>query len=373
MYNQAMSARKSSWFGIAKSFVKAVEKDNKKRAKQRAAPVRTAPKQTEKPSFTISITDDDGKEYVGGMPRMAQNSDYIASIKTHLATLVSFYKQYGAEYITSENENYVVSFIKILFPNADAHTCPYCGVIHDFTATRARKCPDCGNQMIVRQGVFLSTQQVDKLEVTISEYYEKSGVANQLKYNIEQIQSYANDGNYGKAFLMVAEAYQACAVVHNDHDSKGYSKWDYSWRVINGEAFQIAGLSANSGASLIGNGYSDVMYARGMHCLKELKYAKTSGAMNKSAKIAITEFYDYLTALNVTGLTDWHHDDAIKNIHIALALGHVNSADYEDIKSRVHDRAPIKPNQNILSTTFQQVDDYIFLDTDVDRIKMYIY
>lgn len=370
-----MSARKKSWFGIAKSFVKAVEKEAaKSKANARKNTGSYQPPAQERPlSFTISVTDDEGTEYVDGFGPMSPNQKYKTSIKEKLQFLVNFYREHASKYNFDDSRNFVDGLITTMYPAADAHTCPYCGVIHDFTAVRARKCPDCGEQMVVRQGKFLRKEQVEKLEAEISEFYEKSGLINQLKNVIEQVQYYANDDNYGRAFLEIAKGYQYCAAMFNKKYEGGFSAWDYSWRTLNGEAFEIAGSFATNPTTMVGNGYSDVVLARGQHCMQELKYAETDSARNKYAKIAIGEFIGYLSMLDTVGLTDWNQDEALKSIHIAKNLGRVSSDDFEDIKARLFEKASPKPKAETFAGTIAKVEDYIFLETDTARLRQLIY
>ena len=370
-----MSPRKKSWFGIAKTFVRAIEKENaKSKAKARKSVGNYQPSaQDTSLNFTISVTNDDGMEYVNGFSSMNPNQKYKSSIRAKLQFLADFYREHSSKYNFDDSANFVDGLIKTMYPAADAHTCPHCGVIHEFTASRARKCPKCGNQMVVRQGKFLSKEQVEKLEGEINEFYEKSGLINQLKNAIEQIQSYANDDNYGRAFLEIAKGYQYCAAMFNKKYEGGFSAWDYSWRTLNGEAFEIAGSSATNPTTMVSNGYSDVVFARGQHCMQELKYTETDSARNKSAKIAISEFISYLSMLDTVGLTDWHQDEALKSIHIAKNLGHVSSDDFEAIKARSFEKASPKPNTETFESTMSKVEDYIFLETDTARLRQLIY
>ena len=107
--------------------------------------------------------------------------------------------------------------------------------------------------------------------------------------------------------------------------------------------------------------------------MRQLKVAETVKSKQKFASIAISEFYDYLIALNITNRTDWHQEEATRNIHIAKILGEIPDSDLEEIKSRAAERAPVKPSQEILVTTVSQVEGYIFLETEHERLKQLIY
>ncbi len=370
-----MSARKKSWLGIAKAFVKAVEKDanQRKRTQARARASSSYSADIDISDISITVTDDDGNEYVGGMRTMPRNEKYAQAIKGHVAKLAAFYREYGKNYTYEGNENFVSELIHKLYPNADPHTCPYCGVIHDFTAARARKCPDCGKKMVVRQGVFLSEEQVTELDKKIADYYDKAGLANQLKSCIERVQSYTSNHNYGEAFLSIAEGYQNCAAIHNQRHEGGYSAWDLSWRILNGEVLEIATAGASNAKDMIGNGYTAVLFARGMHCLRELKYAETPSAMNKYAKMAMEHFYSYLVALDTVGLTDWQQETAIKNIHVAKILGNVHDGDIRAIHERVLTHSSPKYRQDAFDKTVSVVEEYVFLESDPERLRQYIY
>ncbi|MGE5327731.1 MAG: hypothetical protein ACM3KH_00170 [Thiobacillus sp.] len=374
MYNQDMS--KNTWLSIAKTFVRAVQKENKRIKQAQARVKRYTPTASVSDPINISVsisdTNDDGREYAYGMRSMPENKKYTSSIREHVNKLATFYGEHAAKY-TFEGDNPTLNIVHKLFPNADAHTCPYCGVIHEFTAARARKCPDCGKQMVVRQGVFLTEDQVAKLDKEVTDYYDKAGLASELKNRIEQTQSYVSSGNYGRAFLAIAEGYQDCASIHNQRYDGGYSAWDYSWGILNREALEIAATGASNPTDLIGNGYSDVLFARGKHCLKELKYAEKQTAMNKYGKMAMEMFYSYLLALESVGLTDWQQESAIKNIHLAKILGNVKADDIKEIQARAIEHASPKPSKDVCSKVIKDVQDYVFLESDPNRLRQYIY
>ncbi len=374
MYNHNMSAKKKSWFGIAKTFVKAVEKANaqSQSAARSRAPRPSAPAPIVEPSITVTFTNDDGKQYINGMQRMAHSDKYETLLKNHLAFLADFYRQQAPKYEIKNNDNQVVKLIHDDYPTADAHTCPYCGVIHDFSASRARKCPDCGSQMIVRQGVFLSEEQVAKLDKEITDFYDKTGQISQVKSSVEQVQTYLSEGNYGRAFLAAAQGYEACAIIYNKSYEGGYRAWDYAWNAL-AEASETTAVGAKSQVDLITNGYTDVALARGMHCLRELKYSQTATAVNKYAKIAMLQFYEYLIALGSLGLTDWNQESAIKNIYVAELLGRVSKEDVEEIRTRALDHTSIKPSKELFTSIMHQIDEYVFLETDPERLRQYIY
>jgi len=227
--------------------------------------------------------------------------------------------------------------------------------------------------MIVRQGVFLKQVQVDKFQNVMTNFYEKIEFVRQLKNSVEQIQSNLVDESYGDAFMKIAEGYQACALILNKRYEGGYSAWDFSWGVLNGEALEIAVAGARSVSDMYANGYTEVVFARGRQCLKELKYAETPASMNKYAKATLNEFYYYLIILNSIGLTDWNQESAIKNIYTAQILGNLSSEEVDGIRTKSFEKISPKPSQKAIDDTIKQVEEYIFLESNVETLKQQIY
>lgn len=331
----------------------------------------TTPHSTEQPSVMIDVDDETGS-YPMGMRTVPKNANYAAKVKTHCARLVEFYKQYAARF--EKNQDPKLAIIKQVHKDANPHMCPYCGVIHDFTASRARKCPDCGKQMVVRSGVFLTNQQAEDVDKKISEFYDKSYVADHLKHGIGEIQDYALRGDYGQAFLRIAEAYQQCAIIHNVKYDKGYSNWDFSWQILNKEALDYATSgSANDAKSIVENGYTDVLFARGKHALQQMKYSETSASHNKYAYIAAQMFYMYLVELAGAKLDDWQRDDAIKWIALVRTYGNLREDQLDEIEAKLGEHTVTKANQQAIDSITKEVHDYVFLETNQDRIRDMIY
>jgi predicted RNA-binding Zn-ribbon protein involved in translation (DUF1610 family) len=340
-------------------------------AKQGNTKPRAAQARPEGINVKLTVNGEDMDSYVNGMQTIGKNAIYDAKVKSHLTKLVAFYKQYATPFDSDKDPK--TTIIRHVHPGASPHMCPYCGVIHEFTASRARKCPDCGKQMIVRSGMFITEQQAEDIDKKIQEYYDKSYVAGQLKQGITEIQDYAMRGNYGRAFLRIAEAYQQCAVIHNVKYEKGFTNWDYSWRILNHEALDYAMLSASNTHHAIGNGYTDVMLARGKHALQQLKYSETPAARNKYARLAIDMFYTYLVDLTATSLTDWQREDAIKWIALAKEYGNVHETHMQEIEAGLARRTATKPSQQLIDGVVREVHDYTFLETDPERLRQMIY
>src|SRR5438105_4688718 len=99
--------------------------------------------------------------------------------------LLSLYNEHKA------NQNVDVSaYVQKLNPQATPHKCPYCGVVHAFTATKARKCPACGEKMVVRQGLFVTEDQSKQLEKEVNSFYNKQAIVTRIGFLLESAQDY---------------------------------------------------------------------------------------------------------------------------------------------------------------------------------------
>lgn len=332
---------------------------------------RTIPNTQADSYVAMPMTDREGKPLIEGMPYTSKDSTHETKIGGHLKTLADFYKNQVSKY--PDEKNVPEKIVRTLFPKADSHTCPYCGVVHEFQASRARKCPECGKTMVVRFGKFLTEQQVGEVESKTRDYYTNIGFVNQLKNSIEMAQSNLKSLNYGDAYLSIAEAYQACAIVQNKKDSSGFSYWDYSWGILNKEVLEFPAKVSSNPKELINNGYADVLFARGMHCMRLLRTQKDASAAAKPALQAIQIFYGLLVDTQALNLSSWKYDAAIKNIHIARILGNISQANLSDIKSNVNENSTLKPGSQITQAVIDEVENYVFLETDPVKLRMSIY
>ncbi len=322
-------------------------------------------------NLQISVDGEDMGEYVNGMRTIPKNAKLDSVLKDHVTKLASFYREYCTDYDGQKDSKAKV--LQQVCPRGDAHTCPYCGVIHEFSASRARKCPDCGKQMIVRNSVFMTDDQATDYDQAIQQHYDNASIARQLKNSIGQVQDYVLRGNYGQALLEVAESYQMCAVIHNVKDANGYSAWDYAWGVLNGELMAITTAGAKNAQELVGNGYADLLFARGKHALWQMKYSETQAAYTKYAKLAIDLFYNYLFELAGAGLKDWKREDAVKFIATARQLGKISDETMGEIELRAKTTLSTKPSPETISGVIREVHDYVYLETDPAQIKQMIY
>lgn len=142
--------------------------------------------------------------------------------------LLALYKSY------SFSENFdILPLIKTTNPYADPSTCPYCGVKHEFIAKRARKCPDCGEQMIVRKGFFLTEQQVEELESAARDEYARQYAWSRLEGELKSVQNYRIEKQPVYLRTSLAKAFQHAAKLNNAKNAKGFDYWDRAWSYFN--------------------------------------------------------------------------------------------------------------------------------------------
>ena len=331
-----------------------------------------APNQTVKPnlSFNVSVAVD-GKTYVNGFSSQAKNVDFEARIKHHNDILLPFFNTESKEY--AYGEDITERLLKKISPKANENTCPYCGVIHPFTATRARKCPDCGEKMVVRKGMYFTEKNTEKLDLVSGDYYEKAQQVERLKSVLQNVQDNKINNNYGRCFLYISEAYDCCAVIRNQSFEGGFTFWDYGWGVLNKDALDVVAIVTNNQNELILNGYSDILYARGMHLMRELKNSTSDKNKTKYSKIATSIFVEYLYELAKHQVSDWHEDDAPKMIQVAIKLGGLDqSLISESAEDILKNENASQPNR-YMTDTITKVQDYTIVENQIDQLKWMIY
>lgn len=144
------------------------------------------------------------------------------------ALLIDFYKRNKMP-----DEFNPKTLLKEANPHANPSVCPYCGVKHEFVAKRARKCPDCGEKMIVRSGLFLTEEQVEKFEELNREFYKKQSASSSLEYALKRAQDSKISNQAADFHGDLAEAFRHAAKIENIRDQGGFSFWDKSWRYFN--------------------------------------------------------------------------------------------------------------------------------------------
>ena len=321
-------------------------------------------------SFDVAVTVD-GKNYVNGFSSQPKNPNFEARIKHHNDILIPFYNAQSKEY--AYGEDITERLLKQISPKANSNTCPYCGVVHLFSASRARKCPACGEKMVVRKGMFFTEKDIEKLDSISSDYYEKAQQVERLKSILQTIQDSKLDNNYGRCFLCISEAYDCCAVIRNQSFEGGFTFWDYGWGVLNKEALEAVAVVAKSQADLIMNGYSDILFARGMHLMRELKNNTNDKSKTKHAKIAARMFIEYLYELARNQVSDWHEDDAPKMIQVALKLGNVEPSWINESAESILKRGDTNQPNIYMAETIAKVQDYTLIESDPEQLGWMIY
>lgn len=318
--------------------------------------------------FTVTV---EGKNYVNGFSSQPKNPVFEARIKHHNDILIPFFNAQSKEY--GYGEDVTERLLKQISPKANANTCPNCGVVHPFNATRARKCPACGKKMIVRKGMYFTEKDIEKLDSISSDYYEKAHQVDRLKSVLQTIQDNKLDNNYGRCFIYISEAYDCCAAVHNQSFEGGFTFWDYGWGVLNKEALEAVAAVTKNQADLIANGYSDVLFARGMHLMRELKNNTSSKSKAKFAKIATSLFIEYLYELARHQVSDWHEDDAPKMIQVAVKLGNLELSWVSEAANNILKRDKISQPNNYMTEVVARVKDYTIVENSPDQLKWMIY
>jgi predicted RNA-binding Zn-ribbon protein involved in translation (DUF1610 family) len=321
-------------------------------------------------NFDISVTVD-GKNYVNGFGSQPKNPEFEERIKRHNDVLLPFYNTHSKEY--SYSENVTETLLKKISPKANHNTCPYCGTVHSFSATRARKCPECGKKMVVRKGMYFTEKDIEKLDSDSKDYYEKTQQVERLKSVLQNIQDNKLDNNYGRCFLYIAEAYDCCAVIRNQSFEGGYTFWDYAWGVLNKDALEVASSASGSQSDLIINGYSDILYARAMHLMRELKNTTSDKSKAKYAKIAISILIEYLYELERHQVSDWHEEEAPKLIQLALKLGNVESSWIDEASTKTLERTNSTNNKKCMDSVVSTVKGYTLVESDPEQLKWMIY
>jgi len=180
----------------------------------------------------INTLSDNGAKNTNVSKEIKVEPEEISTLKNNesddLNLLISLYKKNK----TSDEIN-IKDFINKINPEATTNKCPYCNKIHDFSASRARKCPDCNNKMVVRQGVFLTESQAKQVEDMTQESYKKQFIFNQISWTLESAQNYKVNKDQVNFLFNIAEAFKFMAQVCNQKDEKGFSFWDKSWGYYN--------------------------------------------------------------------------------------------------------------------------------------------
>ena len=119
--------------------------------------------------------------------------------------------------------------------------------------------------------------------------------------------------------------------------------------------------------------YFDLLFARARHCLREMKCAQKNEKRNQHARQAIDNLYRYLAELASSSEDHWQREDAVRYIHLARMFGLVTDEQMSEIEANILRRCAIKPTQSMVHALVREVHEYIFLETDPEKIRMMIY
>jgi phosphoribosyl-ATP pyrophosphohydrolase len=194
-----------------------------------------------------------------------------------------------------------------------------------------------------------------------------------LKLSIEGAQDDMAHSLYVRSFLNIAEAYETYAVIDTATHEAGTSGWDLAWSVLNHEALETVLAVSRGEQTQLANGYADLLFARGMDCLREMVAMPDTKAQNGYAQETIRMFYTYLLAIRKLGITHWQTNDALKNIHIATAYGAVTDDQLAVIGGKVAAQSGEQPASPLLTAVAAAVQAYAFTETDPARLKQLVY
>lgn len=177
--------------------------------------------------------------------------------------------------------------VRRLFPKNTAHSCPYCAVIHEFEAKRARKCPDCGNTMRVRGGVFISDNQLARMDGWVAE----NSVLQNAQWRLKDARGRLEDNNYASALVsvcfvmnslgMIEESWRILASYGNletlrDDDALEFEKGRYDHMLMRarGDATKVHGAIVSLfiwlSRYLVSDDYAEYVVSGAIHDLAEL-------------------------------------------------------------------------------------------------------
>ncbi len=186
-----------------------------------------AAKQSSTPKITVSI--DGNSELPKYLPLDKQTEENFDLLMTEFKNLKS---------VSFEPDK--TSILKQVNSHADESTCPYCGVKHEFKASRARKCPDCGEKMVVRSGHYIKETEAEKFDELIREHYDKASSYEQVKSLLKylqdtKVQMNQGDNFYGLTYFLISlgKSFSEASPIINWRDPKGFSFSDKAWGCFN--------------------------------------------------------------------------------------------------------------------------------------------
>lgn len=132
------------------------------------------------------------------------------------------------------------TILKEVNPKAGESTCPYCGVKHPFKASRARKCPDCGEKMVVRSGHYLKEEEAEKFNELTQAHYDSAGCYEQVKSLLKylqdtKVQMKQGDNFYGLTYFLISlgKCFSEASLIVDWRDPQGFSFSDKAWQCFN--------------------------------------------------------------------------------------------------------------------------------------------
>lgn len=226
----------------------------------------------------------------------------------------------------------------------------------------------------------LIAKQLTKLQAAYDELAAKATTddrqTQQLQRLQQSVQNAANDvhqRDYLRSLLNIVEAYDALAIVSNRTYPNGTSTWDFGWDILNGTALKVAIAVSHGKAEILSAEYADILFARAVHCLRQMKYAPDESTRNRAAQVAVSMLYTYLIVTYKLRLNHWQQHDALKYIHIAILFGSVTEQQTKTITADIASRTTIQASGPAVEQAVKAVAAFTLSDVDKQRLTALIY
>jgi hypothetical protein len=194
-----------------------------------------------------------------------------------------------------------------------------------------------------------------------------------LKRSLESSQSDRQRKIYDRSFLNIAEAYESWAMIDPRTYKDGLNAWDFAWSVLNREMLEAVMTVSKGRKDLLASSYVELLFARGRHCLHQMKYVTNEKLQNKYAGLAVGMFYTYLLEVHKLSMSHWETRDALKNIHIATKYGKLSDRQIKNITKKVLQKPTEQSSGEFMKQVEAEVKAFNLLENDRERLKQMIY
>jgi|GEM_PF-6323477 len=216
-------------------------------------------------------------------------------------------------------------------------------------------------------------EQTTKIQPGIPDYDSAARNLERLRESIRSAESDKARKAYVRSFHNVAEAYDTLATTATLLRTDASASWEAAWDVLNKETLKVIIAVSQGKQDTLANDYVELLFARGIHCLRILKYAPDEVTRLDASQAALRMFYTYLLVIHKLGINHWQSTDAARNIHIAVALGSLSQAQLQSNLSAVGARSSVQSPNDALQQALRDVQAYELSDQDRQRLPTLIY